>query len=223
MLNLMIIKHIAANHLCYSQYDYNSSINVIKGGSQLSMPWAGGLNHVQISDFDIDFDGDLDLFIFDITSNNIRVYLQEQNGGTPYYSLMYNAHTLFPTDIINKGVMVDYDNDGRKDLWTYGLSGLKVYRNIGDAINGIQWQIEKDLVYSEYLTGLSPLLVASSDMPAITDVDGDGDIDILTFHIGGENVEYHQNQSMELYGIPDSLVYELKNECWVFHIGIGHE
>ena len=27
-------------------------------------------------------------------------------------------------------------------------------------------------------------------------------------------MEYHQNQSMELYGIPDSLVFIEKNECW---------
>lgn len=199
---------------CNGQYEYNSSISVFKGGEELSMPWAGGLNHVQVSDFDVDFDGDLDLFIFDISSNNIRVFLQKQNGGVPYYELMYNAHTLFPSDIIYKGIMIDYDNDGRNDLWTYGLSGLKVYRNVGDVINGIQWELKEDLIYSEYISGLQPLQVLSSDMPAISDIDNDGDIDILTFHIGGENVEYHQNQSMELYGIPDSLVYELKNECW---------
>lgn len=200
--------------ICFSQFEYNTDINVFRNGSELLSPWAGGLNHVQISDFDIDFDGDMDLFIFDVSSNNIRVYLHEQNAGNPYYALMYNAQSLFPSDIIYKGIMVDYDNDGRKDLWTYGLGGLKVYRNIGDAINGIQWQLEKELIYSEYLTGTSPLIVLSSDMPAISDIDNDGDIDILTFHSGGQNVEYHKNQSMELYGIPDSLVYELKNECW---------
>jgi hypothetical protein len=110
--------------------------------------------------------------------------------------------------------MVDYDNDGRKDLWTYGVGGLKVFKNVGSLANGLQWTLVSDLIYSEYVNGSQQLLVNSSDLPAIVDIDFDGDIDVLTFHQGGENMEYHQNQSMELYGIPDSLIFELKNECW---------
>ncbi|PWL31570.1 MAG: hypothetical protein DCO96_05045 [Fluviicola sp. XM-24bin1] len=198
-----------------AQIEYDASIPVYRNGNALELAWAGGLNHVQISDFDFDFDGDLDLFIFDITANNIRVLVQEDDNGTPYYDLLYNAKSLFPTDVVYRGIMVDYDNDGRKDLWTYGLGGLKVYRNVGDQVNGLQWQLQEDLIFTLYATGAnSPLLVSQSDMPAIVDVDFDGDIDILTFHTGGEVVEYHQNQSMELYGIPDSLVFEQKNECW---------
>lgn len=56
--------------------------------------------------------------------------------------------------------------------------------------------------------------MSSSDIPALVDVEGDGDLDILTYHISGEHLEYHQNQSMELYGIPDSLEFVLKNQCW---------
>ena len=29
------------------------------------MPWAGGLNYIQISDIDYDYDGDMDLLVFD--------------------------------------------------------------------------------------------------------------------------------------------------------------
>jgi uncharacterized protein (DUF2141 family) len=47
-----------------------------------------------------------------------------------------------------------------------------------------------------------------------TDIEGDGDLDILTYHIGGEFLQYHQNQSQELYGHSDSLIFELKNSCW---------
>lgn len=211
---LLITICVISTLSCYGQIDYNSSIPVIELGDTLENPWAGGLNHVQISDFDVDLDGDLDLFIFDISSNNIRVLTQELINGIPSYKFLYSAAELFPSDIIYKGVMIDYDNDGRKDLWTSGISGLKVYRNVSDQVNGLQWQLQEDLIYSQYASNYSPLLVSLSDMPAITDVDFDGDIDILTFHSGGEVVEYHQNQSMELYGIPDSLIFEQKNECW---------
>lgn len=195
-------------------FEYDPSIPVIRNGVPLIMPWAGGLNYTQVSDFDYDFDGDMDLLLFDRSNNNLRVLTQENSGGQPYYQLAYNAVNNFPADIRYRGMMVDYDGDGRKDLWTYGISGIKVYRNVGDATNGLQWILASDLVYTQYTNGSSQLYVSSSDVPAIIDVDGDGDIDVLTFHQGGEHVEYHQNQSMELYGIPDSLIYELKNECW---------
>lgn len=202
-------------HFTYAQFgfEYDGSVPVFRNGNQLENAWAGGLNYAQVSDFDYDFDGDLDLFIFDRSNHNIRVLTQENNG-QPYYQLAYNAALNFPPDVRYRATMVDYDNDGRKDLWTYGIGGLKVYRNVGDAVNGLQWELITDLLYSEYVNGPSQLYVSSSDIPAIIDVDLDGDIDILTFHQGGETVEYHQNQSMEMYGVPDSLIYELKNECW---------
>lgn len=194
-------------------FEFDNTVPVIRNGQPISNAWGGGLNYPQISDFDYDFDGDLDLFVFDRSNNNIRVYSQE-NIGQPYYELVYNAANLFPAEMRYRATLVDYDNDGRKDLWTYGIGGLKIYRNVGDSGNGLQWELITDLLYSEYVNGQSQLYVSSADIPAIVDVDGDGDIDVLTFNQGGETVEYHQNQSMELYGIPDSLIYELKNQCW---------
>jgi hypothetical protein len=49
----------------------------------------------------------------------------------------------------------------------------------------------------------------------MTDMDGDGDLDVLTFSIWGSNyLEFHKNLSMELYGTCDSLVYEVRSRCW---------
>ncbi len=195
-------------------FEYNNSVPVTVNSKLLNNAWAGGLNYAQFSDFDFDFDGDLDLFVFDRSSNNIRVFLQEGTGTNRHYEFLYNADQYFPTDIRYRSTLVDFDNDGRKDLFAYGVGGLAVYRNVGNAIDGLQWELFNDLLYSQYPNGYSNLYVSSSDIPAIIDVDSDGDIDVLTFHIGGQHVEYHQNQSMELYGIPDSLKFVLKNECW---------
>ncbi len=194
-------------------FEYDATIPVKIGATTLQLPWAGGLNYAQFSDFDYDYDGDLDLFIFDRSSNNIIVYSQESNGG-PHYELVYDAQKLFPDDIRYRATMIDFDQDGKKDLFTYGIGGLKVYRNTGDAANGLQWTLFKELIYSQYTNFYTNLYVSSSDIPAIIDVDGDGDVDVLTFHIGGSHMEYHKNMSMETYGIPDSLIFELKNECW---------
>lgn len=211
ILILTLISTTSNAQFGFERYD---SIPVNIGIDTLKMPWAGGLNYAQFSDFDFDFDGDLDLFVFDRSNNQIRVFLTESVNGNLEYVAAQDVRSSFPDDVRYRATMVDYDNDGRKDLWTYGIGGVKVYRNVGDATNGIQWELFKSLLYSDYDGSFANLYVSSSDIPAYEDIDLDGDIDVLTFHIGGERMEYHKNMSMENYGHADSLEFVLKNECW---------
>jgi hypothetical protein len=205
---------ISSQLIAQFNFEYSDSIGVKIGSDSLKLAWAGGLNYVQFSDFDFDYDGDLDLFVFDRSSDNIRVFTQEQSGGNSYYKLRHHVENYFPSDVRYRATMVDYNNDGKKDLFCYGIGGIKVYKNVGNGFTGPQWTVAKDLLYTDSWGSNLNLYVSSADIPAIVDVDGDGDIDVLTYHIGGEHVQYHQNQSMELYGVPDSLEFVLKNECW---------
>lgn len=196
------------------KFDYDPSIPVKIGNDTLLFPWAGGLNYAQISSIDFDFDGDLDLFVFDRSKDNIRLFETIENNGVKSYKPVINGKLFFPSDLKNRVALVDYDLDGKKDIFTYGIGGVKVYKNMGNPAQGLQWQLISELLYSNYFGNETNLYVSSSDIPAYIDVDNDSDLDILTFHIGGERVEYHQNQSIELYGHNDSLVFVLKNECW---------
>lgn len=213
-LSILFLVLIARPSLAQFSFVHSEEPVVKNGSDTLINAWAGGLENVQISDIDYDFDGDMDLFIFDRSRNNIRVFTQEIINGTPTWKIAHGAAAHFPPGLIYRTALVDYDYDGRKDIFTYGIGGLKVYRNVGNAIDGLQWELFQDIVYSDYNGFSSNLFVASSDIPAIVDVDFDGDIDVLTFHQGGQHVEYHKNMSMELYGIPDSLAFVLANECW---------
>lgn len=196
-------------------FDYQDSIPVFIGAKQQLYPWSGGLNYPQFSEIDYDYDGDMDLFLFDRSHDNIRLFEKVFNGTAFSYEAIYNPAYLFPDDLEYRVFLADYNQDGKVDLFTHAFSGLKVYRNVGNASTGLQWQLAEDLVYSTDNLGLRQnLFISSNDVPAIADVEGDGDLDVLTFNIGGERVEYHQNQSQELYGHSDSLVFELKNECW---------
>lgn len=196
------------------QFAFNDSIVVRKFGVDLTLPWSGGLNYVQVSDLDIDFDGDNDLFVFDRSNDQIRVFKHEIQGASHFYSFLADSRSLFPSDIRYRATMLDYNGDGKNDLFTYGVGGTKVYKNTGNATNGLSWVLVKNLLTSDYWGSNLNLYVSSSDIPAIVDIDLDGDIDVLTYHIGGQHVQYHQNQSMELYGHADSLIFVLKNECW---------
>jgi len=122
----------------------------------------------------------------------------------------------FPQNLRYRVALGDYDQDRRKDLFTWALrGGLKVYRNTSDLLNGLQWTLFKDIVFTDYaISGINPLSINADDIPALVDVNNDGDLDVQTSDAKGLRVEYHQNQSVELYGIPDSLIFELRNECW---------
>jgi len=200
----------------WSQFEFNyvDSVSVFKGSETIKMAWSGGLNYAQFSDIDYDFDGDMDLLVFDRSNNQLKLFAQRQELGVPYYEYDPYANILFPNDLRYRVKAMDYDGDGRNDLFTYGIGGLKVYKNTGDVANGLSWALAKELLYSDNWGANLNLYVSSSDIPAIVDVDDDGDIDVLTYHIGGQYLQYHKNQSMELYGHADSLIFELRNECW---------
>ncbi|MFM7467829.1 MAG: FG-GAP repeat domain-containing protein, partial [Crocinitomicaceae bacterium] len=191
-------------------FSFKDSIPVSVFGVDLQFPWAGGLNNTQFSDLDFDYDGDLDLLIFDRSSDQIRLFENLGNTYVPYF----NASTLFPSDIRYRLFSIDYNQDGKNDLFTYGIGGIKVYKNTGNSSTGLQWSVAKNLLYSDNWGTMLNLYVSSADIPAIVDVDNDGDIDVLTYHIGGEYLQYHKNLSQELYGHSDSLQFELRNECW---------
>lgn len=56
--------------------------------------------------------------------------------------------------------------------------------------------------------------VASEDLPGFADVDGDGDLDVITFSQLGSFLQYYKNLSLETYGSCDSLTFELRNACF---------
>lgn len=198
----------------YLGFEYAPDLVAKIGNDTLEHAWTGGLNFVQVSDIDFDYDGDMDLFVFDRSGNEISLFEAVNTNGELSYRYKYNGASLFPSDLRYRVALLDYNQDGKNDLFAHGIGGVRVFKNVGNAGTGLQWEVASELLMSDYIGDYNNLLVSSGDIPAFVDVEDDGDIDVLTFHISGEYVEYHQNQSMELYGVPDSLVFVLKNQCW---------
>ncbi len=188
------------------------SIPVIVNSATLSYPWAGGINYSQYSNIDLNYDGTQDLFVFDRTGNKVLTFVHSGVVGTTQYIYSPEYEVNFPS-MMNWALLVDYNCDGLMDIYTHTPGGMKIYKNTSVAPS-ISFQLVENLLYSYFYTGMVNLYVSSTDLPAITDVDNDGDIDILTFGLIGSTVEYHKNYSVENgYGC-DSLLYQLKNECW---------
>ncbi len=209
-LSILLIGVILVTSNLSAQFDLNPEfqINVTQDGSTLSYPWAGGLNAPQFSQFDLNNDGLEDLFVFERVSNKILIFIN-QNTGEPNYEFSPNIAAQFPV-LRGWALIRDFNCDGVPDIFTgrkhEGKEGIALYSGTysGSSLSFslISPQLTKEDNY--------PIGVALTDIPAVDDIDGDGDLDILTFQelIGGF-VEYYNNGS----GCEEPA-FTLEDECW---------
>ncbi len=193
---------------------FDPTVPVIRNGSPLAMAWAGGLNYPQFSDIDLDGDGDMDLFLFDRSGNKVITLLNNNVPGQASYTFTHAYDHVYPFDDLQQWALLrDYNCDGKEDIFSYMLGGFGVWKNTSTGGN-LSFEEVDTLVRSNYVPTDANLYVTQVDIPGIEDVDGDGDLDVVTFSIFGNYEEYHRNMSMEIYGTCDSLVFELRNRCW---------
>ncbi|MBT6513711.1 MAG: T9SS type A sorting domain-containing protein [Crocinitomicaceae bacterium] len=200
----------------YSQlYHFNAidSIEVLESSTPLSFPWASGINSGQVSTIELNNDGLVDLFVFDRTDNSVLTFLNTGTAGSPNYVHAPEFEEKFPSEMRSWCLLRDYNCDGKKDIWCYATGGIAVYKNISTGGN-LEFELTTNLVMSYYNTSYLNLYVSSVDIPSIDDIDGDGDLDVVTFSIFGTNLEYHRNLSMENHFTCDSLEFQIRNNCW---------
>jgi hypothetical protein len=189
-----------------------------EGGSAFLNPWTGGVNAIQLSKLDADFDGDEDdIYLFDRTGNRTIILIGEEIGGEQSYRYDSNFRTSFP-NMRNFSLLRDFDCDGRRDIFTYSLLGgaMAIFRNTGNEQN-LSWELTSEAALSFYDFGstsyITNIYTSSQDIPAIFDYDGDGDLDVMSFNVGGSFIELHLNTSVDNSG-ECGLEYFLANRCY---------
>src|ERR1041385_5266969 len=200
-----------------TQFIRKDSIPVFINSQQVNYAWTGGLNYAQFSEIDLNQDGLMDLFVFDRTGNKISTFI---NTGTPNqvsYVAALQYVPMFPR--MHDWVLLrDYNCDGKVDIFTSSASKVKVYKNVSTLANGLQFQLETPNILADLhpnsTDSTGAINVSWIDIPAIRDVDGDGDLDILNYGVNGYQVEYYKNLSEEQFGTCDSLKYTLETLCW---------
>jgi hypothetical protein len=177
----------------------------------LKYPWAGGLNSCTFGAIDLNLDGIRDLVIFERMGNRTLPFIRNNSTGKVDYSYHAEYASLLP-DLHEWVEFVDYNCDGKEDIFTYYSGGIRVYRNVSDTL--LKFQLVTDLLLSYYYSGYVGILGTPVDLPVFTDLDNDGDIDVLTFFGLGSYVEFHRNFSMEDFGNCDSLDFRMVTNCW---------
>lgn len=206
-------------------------IPLVRDGRVLLNPWAGGMNLPQFSEVDLNRDGIKDLVVFDRDASVVTTFINRGTAGQVDYHYAPEYMHRFPKDIVNFMLLRDYNCDGIQDIvgmyykWAQG-AGVAVWQGSYDANDTIQFTMVLDQARYD-MKGQSfdyKLFVYNTDLPAIDDIDGDGDLDILAFTQDfsfPQNVFWYKNTSVENGFGCDSLHFVLETQCWGLFQEIG--
>jgi len=203
----------------HAQYDY-LDVKFSANDEVLSMPLTGGFTSPQFSNIDLNRDGVQDMVVFDRDGNILRSFIYDEGEEEFVYAPEFNA--IFP-DVRNFVLVVDYNQDGVEDLFTYshlpGIAGFQVFRgkeqNGTLAFEAITFGNHRDIIEYENSSGsYTNAYVSTIDLPVVSDIDGDGDMDILSWEPSGSYIYYYRNMAFERGYSMDSLVYTLDDRCW---------
>jgi hypothetical protein len=190
-----------------------TSINVEENGSLISNATAGGLNLPQFSEIDLNFDGIKDLFVFDRAGNKALTFLNGGTAGQVDYTYAPQYESAFPA-MKDYVLLADFDCDGKEDIFTTKSNfGVRVFRNTSSG-GVLSFALAYDTLLTNNGGGKTPLLISVKDIPSFVDVDGDGDLDVLTFDGAGTHLEWHNNLQLENTGNCEGLDLVLGDACW---------
>lgn len=170
----------------FSKIQITNGVPVKKGSSYYEKPFIGGLNSPQFSKMDLNQDGKMDLIIFDRSDFKILPFLKTTKGNFQYApefeKYLPSGKYIYLT--------ADINSDSKRDIFTLSDIGDMIihintssdtiqklrFNNLGPGFYRNQFDSSQPILYN-------PLSFGSSinDLPAIQDIDKDGDLDIVTY------------------------------------------
>jgi len=183
--------------------------------------FAGGANASQFSPIDLNGDTLMDLFVFERFGDRVVPFVAEKEGFRIQYRFAGEYAKNFP-QVFDWVLLRDYNGDGIQDIFTatlgtQSIQGIEVHKGLS---NG-QYELVRfpeylaDALYVTTVAGKkNQVFVTSDDIPAISDVDGDGDLDVITFQNLSGNVFWYKNLAIEENLGLETLKFVLEDRCW---------
>lgn len=192
-------------------------------GALLNNPWTGGLTAPQFSSADLDGDGVQDLFVFDRDGHRILPF-QGCAQDIPESPLLYlyrpDWRAQFPSEMRNWALLRDANCDGVPDVFHNSQSGFRMW--LGQFEDGLVHYPDAPTsnVLGNWNFGsgdqLLPLICLNTDIPALDDFDGDGDLDMVTWTETSSTLYAYTGRGADVgsIGCGDTLVFDVTNRCY---------
>ncbi len=197
----------------------DNSIPVTENNKTFKYPWAGGLNNPQFGTIDLNGDNIDDLVVFNKGYyNGGESVLTFINGGTAN-QVDYTYEPSYADDLPNLRQMmvtVDFNCDGINDFVTWDNPAVMRLYTASRLPNGrLSFTDSGFFTYTTETGNSTNIFISAVDVPAVVDVNGDGDLDVITFSAAGFRIEYFENLSIESgLNCGDTVGFELRSYCW---------
>jgi len=164
------------------------SIPMNAGLSPIEHPFSAGFYNPSHQFVDIDADGDPDLFLYDFNDGSFQMYHNVGAAQNPQFRWERPSFTLPP--FMGWFRFADINGDSMYDLLTGGdNNSVAVYVN-----NGTPSLPQFSLLTTGLLDSTNNLVYSQNQcIPALADMDGDGDLDFLSLNPGIGTINYYQN------------------------------
>lgn len=207
-------------------FRYSGALKFLNAANDtLTNAFTGGFNAPQFNSIDINLDGKKDLLVFDRSGAIIHPYINIGNAGEIKYHYAPQYRNRFP-HLINWVRIEDYDHDGKEDIFTNAdpnephdsnifvqNNHVRVYKNTS-TVNKLQFTLMTPSLTCIYSYGEDGVIVSATDMPDVKDIDGDGDLDMVSIQNTGAFVYYFKNYQVEK-GLPaDSFKFYNVDTRW---------
>ena len=188
----------------------------------ISNSYAGGMVSPQFSEMDINMDGKKDMIVFEKSSAIFIPYINEGESGNIKYRFDQSMVKLFPR-IKTWAMFRDFNRDGVEDIFVGSSTqngGIEVWQSqlVDGEIQFFNVYFENSnssiLKYSVSDSINESILLPLGSFPDFLDIDGDGDLDILTFDQTESYILYYKNMQVERGLALDVLEYVLYDECF---------
>ena len=188
-------------------FERNQQVEVKKNSRVLTYPWAGGINSVYFSEIDLNLDGISDFIAFEKHGNRILPFLNKGSNENPKFGYAPEYKHRFP-DLHDWVILKDFNHDGKADIFSYGLGGIRVFQNVSNHV--LAFKLVANPILSNYYGSEVNIFASPDDYLGIADLTGNGKLDILNFWVLGKFVHYQKNISKE----GEYFMYALADECW---------